>query len=456
MAAPFHLSLKQKIMMVCSVLIITICYWVNSFSFIGNPVKNLIIFISDSVENLTIRFAYKIHKSEWIDKFVPMFRDKIATPFHDDKIVTILIDPKQNEVWQKAYGKPSDSEEAIEWRKMFRGSLARLVKKLSDVGARVIVLDYGFKMPLSSDKGEPNNDDLLIEAIQSAKKRGTSVIIATDVENYKALNDSKFLNAVGNNGYGLPDAKTKKDYIFQIPLIVSSTSSDKDKLYSLSLKAVEAYFDGNIDMDKKTFELRRIKVKQNNICKEHICRFFDSGTNFFEHDDVAFLYIDFYRSPDEHTVPILYKDFDDYFNDDNNLKLVNKFNGKIMMVGSKTDNELHTTTVGKSYGVQIHADAVNTIFNDIEHHRTIQALTRIPERFFILLFMILGFFCTIKMSDKSNLFKIISVVLLAMLCFVFSIVIYAFGQERILTNWIYYFIAFISTFWVTFYRKETP
>lgn len=407
-------------------------------------------FISAPIENWTIKIGDWNKVPEFI-KRRNLYNE--SHKFNDDKIATIVIDAIQK--------KMDDN-----WRKEWRKKYAELVRKLVEVGARVIVFDTRFERKMGDEFDKP-----LIEAIQQAKKHGTSVVIAFGrIKDGKPLIYDDIKREVGD-GYGFAHSISRFDEIFKAPLAIQGS-----KFYSLSLKAVEAYLGGKIN-DFPDFERRQIEIQHNNnICQKRICHFFDSQIALWINeenkaiqfgDTIGNIFIDttpidkfkkyiyYYKKlkEDDDKERLFYKNNNDNYKELSNAEKLDKFNSRIVVIGVETVTDLHKTPLGERYGVLIIADQINTILNDLDNNIMIRALPRWADYILMCLFGFFGIFSSshiikewqIPINFKHLILNVIFLIIALFCCgFLFSIFLYA--REGILSNWVYYVITFFSAF----------
>ncbi len=406
-------------------------------------------FISAPIENWTIKIGDWNKITEFINR-----RNlyNASHKFNDDKIAAIVID---------ATNKNMDDH----WRKEWRKKYAELVRELVEVGTRVIVFDIRFERKMGDEFDKP-----LIEAIQQAKKHGTSVVIAFGrIKDGKPLIEDDIKREVGD-GYGFAHSISRFDEIFKAPLAIEAS-----KFYSLPLKAVEAYLGGKIN-DFPDFERRRIEIQHNNICQQRFCHFFDSQIALWINkenkaiqfgDTIANIFIDttpidkfkkyiyYYKklTEDDTKERLFYKDNGDNYKELSDAEKLDKFNSRIVVIGVETVTDLHNTPMGERYGVLIIADQINTILNDLDNNIMIRALPKWADYILMCLFGFFGIFLSshinkegqIPMNFKKMILHVIFLIIALFCCgFLFSIFLYA--REGILSNWVYYVITFFSTF----------
>jgi CHASE2 domain-containing sensor protein len=256
------------------------------------------------------------------------------------------------------FGKPL---EGANWR----GEHAKLVEKLSQAGARVVVFDMFFPKPKEFDED-------FARAIVAAKERGTSVVIGVDqVPDRRPAIAPALSPAV--TGWGLLCVGETQDSADLVPLLVARPGqANTDPFRSLALAALAAFRGWTVSgLDEDTRSVlvqtgagppQRVGVSGLEKLQEDqkFCGLLTSG------DVAANRIIDvtptgILRDPKRR---VAYEDVVAWSNPGRG-----NVNGKIVVVGVEVPNEKFELRRGLSreerYGYELHADAMNTLLKPL-------------------------------------------------------------------------------------------
>jgi CHASE2 domain-containing sensor protein len=247
----------------------------------------------------------------------------------------------------------------------WRGEHAKLVEKLSQAEARVVVFDMFFPKPKEFD-------DDFSRAIVAAKQRGTSVVVGVDAAPDRKPAIAPALSAAVT-GWGLLCLGETQDSADLVPLLVDRPSqSNRDPLRSLALAAVAAYHGWTVtglDEDTKSVlvkaganPLQRVGISGLERLQEDqkFCGLLGAG------DVAANRIIDvtpsrILRDPKRRLA------YEDVLTSSNSR--LGDMKGKIVVVGVEVPNEKFELRRGLSreerYGYELQADAMNTLFQPL-------------------------------------------------------------------------------------------
>ncbi|MDM8525438.1 CHASE2 domain-containing protein [Desulfococcaceae bacterium HSG8] len=305
----------------------------------------------------------------------------------------------------------------------WREKHAKLVRKLSEAGARVIVFDMFF------EKEKEEYDEKFINAIKQAKKRGTAVV--TGIRRFDEDDNPEILEVYRNavSGYGILCISLTPGDRIQAPMAVLKGNNSLG-FYSLSLIASASYEGGEIlhvDTELviiKTGDGRTKKYKFPYLRKiEQVhpkCEAVFPGDNIVEImiNQVSLAEL---RDPNRRVV------YKEVINSLQSAELVKYFNSKIVLIGIQNGIDFHAE---RWHGMELHACAINTILNNIYIRPT-------PKWFDIFLIFCVGIlgiiYARIRKSSEFRFGKLIMGVLVSILCFfLFQVLLYRF--LNILTN----------------------
>lgn len=321
--------------------------------------------------------------------------------------------------------------------KSWRAKHAALIRKLSEAEAKVIAFDMYFEEP-------GDFDQTFTQAIQAAKDKNTSVIVgAQTFENNepKIIADLRLaVSGIGNLCVGevLPDEVRK------IPLTILKKHTEP--LSSLSLKVVEAY------LEKRVFHIDS-KHQQIFLGKEHeiycstvafsdlqemkraqnSCHVIEDG------DQVINMFIAL-SSPavlSERTYS-----YENILSQSSSEWLKLSFQQKIVLVGvQKKFDRFNTYMEEERYGVELHADAINTLLQYVAIRFSLWW-----DMILILVFGGIGGLVGHRFSHDQSVDKIFQFILLLVIFIStgFFMAILFLAKFHIILNMAYYWGAYIS------------
>lgn len=312
----------------------------------------------------------------------------------------------------------------------WRGEHAKLVEKLSQAGARVVVFDLFFPKPKEFDED-------FSRAILAARQRGTSVIVGIDqAPDRKPAIAPALAGAV--TGWGLLCVGETQDSAEVVPLLVAKKVQPTwEPLPSLSLAAMAAYRGWTIvGLDKDTTSIlvkaganppQRVGISglETLARDQQFCGVLGAG------DVAANRIIDF--TPDRKLRDPRRRLPYEAILDSPSLRTAD-LNGKIVVVGAEVPKEKFDVWRGfrrhERYGYEIHADALNTLLQPV----TIRPLAARWEFLAILILCLAG--AAVWAWQPTRPLARWSV-LLALVLVYLAVATWVYGSSRILMNTLY-------------------
>jgi CHASE2 domain-containing sensor protein len=365
-----------------------------------------------------------------VDRFFPKtFSDRIALVPMTDQTANRLGRPLLGANW--------------------RGEHAKLVEKLSQAGARVIVFDMFFPKPKEFD-------DEFAQAILTAKQRGTSVIVGVaEVSDRRPAIAPSLANSV--TGWGLLCVGETQESAEIVPLAVAKVDQpNQEPLPSLSLAALAEYRGWNIlGVDKATMSIlvkaaadppQRVGISELETLAhdQQFCGVLGAG------DVAANRIIDF--TPDRimrepgRRLPY------EAVLDSPNLRAAD-LTGKIVVVGVEVPSEKFGVRRGltrhERYGYELHADAMNTLFQQ----STIRPASALVDFFVIFIFSLAG--TAVWAWQPTRPFARWAVLLgLILICFAVATLVY--GSSRVLINTFYPVLGLLLCYGISRRMRSWP
>ncbi|MDM8553538.1 CHAT domain-containing protein [Desulfococcaceae bacterium HSG7] len=394
-----------------------------------------ILQLDTKVEGITI----------WLsDRFIGQFIGE--KKFNDKHIALVIIKDK------------SFSDHRMNWR---RKKYPKLLDKLSLAGARVIAFDMYFKDEFTEE------DDTFLNAMQKAREKETDIIVGIkelDKKNNQPPNYDKLKDIV--TGFGWLFIGKKDEVATTAPLAIlremviikngKKSFSYFPALKSLALAAYEAYWDEKMDeadIDKKIIWLvsgrRSIRFSGRRSIRFSELLNFEQIKGHFrfiqENDKAASVFLNL--SPIEvlEGSPPSWQ-YDAVINmTDSDLK--KNFYGRVVFVGVAIESDrrnVYWEFLGiKRYGVQLHAEALNTLLNEV----VIRSLGNTGQLYIMIFLGLLGAFIRFKAAPLPRFVRAILICAVLGGYFMSTILIYAWFH--ILLNTVYHLLAFWLTYWAT-------
>ena len=340
-----------------------------------------------------------------------------ATP--SEKISLIGIKTKDGETFDKSW----------------RPKHARLITTLADLGAAVIVFDISMDEPSEHDKA-------LVDAVKSAQRKGTAVIIGTQ-QGISA--NPAFRDAFAGAGLLCVGGPSELSYATLVPLAVKSGEA-----YLASITALSKLHGGKIE--KIDFDQRQIFARDSKGGLQTIafsrhekltyspdCRPLQNG------DTVAQLIVRF--SPLEvlrH--PSRRLPYQAFF--DGTSISGDRFKGKIVVIGIDNDREdIRTVNYRfkneRRHGFEVHADVLETLLQEI----TFRPLGQWGQFQVMVVMAALGQIPMLLTLFRFASFRRFYGLLILILYITVSVAVVI--EYRILLNTLYHVSAFLLTFWAT-------
>ena len=340
-----------------------------------------------------------------------------ATP--SEKISLIGIKTKDGETFDKSW----------------RPKHARLINTLANLGAAAIVFDMSMDEPSEHDKA-------LVDAVKSAQRKGTAVIIGTQ---QGILANPAFRDAFAGAGLLCVGGPSELNYATLVPLAVK-----RGEAYLASITALSKLHGGKID--EIDFDQRQIFARDSNGRLQTIAfSRHEKLTNspgcpsLQEGDTVAQLIVRF--SPLEVLRdPSRRLPYQAFF--DGTSIPANRFAGKIVLIGRENDKEDIRTVnyrFNKEFrpGFEVHADVLETLIQKI----TFRPLGQFEQFEVMVVMATLGqipMFLTLFRFASFRRFYGLMILTLYITVSVAVVIEY-----RILLNTLYHVSAFLLTFWVS-------
>lgn len=323
----------------------------------------------------------------------------------------------------------------------WRGEHAKLVEKLAQAGARVVVFDMFFPKPKEFDED-------FSRAIVTAKERGTSVVVGVDEVRDRKPAIAPALSAAVT-GWGLLCVGETQDSADLVPLLVDKRGqANPDPLRSLALAAVAAFHGWtatSLDEDTKSVLVQagaspphRVGISGLEKLQEDqkFCGLLGAG------DVAANRIIDvtpsrILRDPKRRLA------YEDVLTSSNSQ--LGDVKGKIVVVGVEVPNEKFDLRRGLSrevrYGYEVHADAMNTLFQPI----TIRPLAAGWQFLIILVLSLAGGLVWVWQPNRTF---VRWSVLVALAVLYVAGAIAAYGRYRALLTTVYPLLALLLSYLV--------
>jgi adenylate cyclase len=307
----------------------------------------------------------------------------------DSPVVLITIDDESFDILPERWPWP-------------RSYYAYVIENLSQAGASVIGLDVILDIP---DIENPKNDSMLAQAIDTLG----NVVLTGKIEQSSRLKSyyfqvkpiQLFLSAA-DGSWGLGSIQVDDDGFYRRYIVAQEHRGEYLPSFALEILKKYKNYNGKIDylMDENTFSINGVKIP-----------LYDQGTILINYAGPAstFPRYSFNSVIDDTSFNLGIEDLD-YFDQ---LLKDEVFKNKIVLIGS-TVSELHDNfpTPYLSYkdsprempGVEIHANAINTILNNLFFKKLNYLVTLLIALFLILLVQ----FFSIRFSTAlSAIFTII-------------------------------------------------
>lgn len=375
-----------------------------------------------------------------IESYTVWLGDMFVEKSFHEQIVLVTI----NEHTEQFLRKPFD--------RTWRHEHATLVETLSLAGARVIAFDMYFKEPTPYDAA-------LAEAMQRARTRGTAVVVGIADVNGRDPELVQELRGVVQ-GWGVLCVGKQWGSAKVVPLaIVKSPRDGRQPVYqvpSLALQAVAAYQEGDIlpaNQERKEIEIWNAQRGQKHdigFSEMDEVRWFQPSCPAIQKGDaVANVVLDLsplemLRRPSSHyayheIMPAVAP------------AVLEQFRGKIVVVGVEKEGRdvfhifraLHWE---ERSGVELHADAINTVWKSAHGQVPIRPLGQGWQWFMLLCLSVVGAGIRYGMSHAPGVWRVGLVLLVLLLYLAGTISLYS--QYRVLFNTLYHVGALWATYWM--------
>ncbi len=376
-------------------------------------------------------------------KFIAHMDSFVDKKFDHQNVRLVLADEDGND----KLGKPKADED-------WRGYSAEMIKGLSEAGARVVAFDVIFGKSTT-------NDGLLAEAINGAAERGTLVIAGKDIDEDGVVKldvTDVVKNALkerwGNVRVGGESRWTHLVRTYRLAQKEGSGSSATDEqtelaiVPSLALQAI-IQFHPQSQLIKPYFNAdeNEIRLREGGP-QGRIVRAIPVN------DDISFAFDLADRDHlSEATRP--YSDTLRYaqLNDTNNLR---EFQGKIVLIGYRTEELREVSSTDKRFGVEVQANVVSNILQEVY----IRSLSTFYDFFIITLMAAIGALLQtllrgqmrvkipLKVSGFINKDVEIPVPLVAVTIIYLLSAFLIFKYNRIVLGMAYHIAALFFTYWL--------
>lgn len=337
----------------------------------------------------------------------------------DIQIVAVEDDPAYAEDWRTTVAIP-------------------VIQTLSKAGAKAIVFDVAFEKSKDSDKN-------LIGAVSEATSRGAAVVFG--IASLPAGGELREPLTEAGCRFGLMTVGSDLGYLRTVTLAIRKPEGDE--LFSLGLRAIEAYRDAILDgVDGKHQE---IVMENPKTGKERFAfaLWLDGGGGYRDAkariiekgDRVADVFLDL--SPRN-----LLLDRQTNFKDLVKLeptKLTERFGDKIVIVGERTETDMfrvYPWPGGWRPGFELHVDAVNTLLRGI----VIRPLGWAGQLVLMLALGLLGSLIRIYLPPTRPYMR--KCVILAVVVLYLMGTIYVYVVWRVLLNTLYHIVALLFCYQV--------
>jgi len=367
-----------------------------------------------------------------IESYTMWLGDLFTEKTFSEQIVMVSI----NEQTEETLGKRFDRS----WRKEH----AVLVDKLSQTGAKVIAFDMLF------EESNPVDQEF-IHAIEKAKQRGSAVIVGVvNLEGNEPVLAKGLKQVV--SGFGFACASRKLGNAIATPLAIMG--KDNYYLLSLTFKAVEAFrneeYRNVVGVDSyqiTMWDSHTESAKQFGFSILTPIMQSQPGCQVFrEGDNVVDIFIDVSPLETLRNSARRYAYEEVIRADSDELEQWKKrFNNKIVLVGVEKESDIHLVGLlgERRYGLELHADALNTILNNV----TIRSLGTMGQLAIMICLGLLG--ASIRYwTPQTWRYRRIGFFLVGLIAYLAS-TIYVYSQYHVLLNTMYHGVTFWFTYWVT-------
>jgi CHASE2 domain-containing sensor protein len=362
-----------------------------------------------------------------IESYTIWLGDLFTEKTFSDQILLVVVDNETERFLGKAFDKSWRREHGL------------LVEKLSEAGAKVIAFDMFFEEPGPLDEG-------FINSVRRARELGTAVIVGfRDLEGREPKLVEGLRGAV--SGFGSLCVGRKLGYARTASLAIRKKNNHH--IPSLTLKALAAYqgrdnfaidrASRQISIWKSGAEPTKIGFSNLEIAKQNqpYCPAIRRG------DSSADIFIDLspaqvLRDPSRRCA------YERVLDPSGSVE-PKEFTGKIVLVGvEKGDRFPVYRGLEREYrsGVELHADALNTVLNGVNIH----SLRQVGQLFIMICLGLVGAFirCWTPRAHGSLRIVLVFVVLITYL----AGTVYLYSQYRILMNTVYHVGALLLAYWL--------
>lgn len=389
---------RGQLMATATVLFFFLLSWVGAFDLLG---------LDTRIEMLTVRMGEQIAR----------------TPFHED---LLLVTAKK--------------EIESSWRAT---SHPQLIDKLSRAGAKVIAFDMAFEK--SSEYDPP-----LVAAIKNAQARGTSVLCAVErIEEGREQIVPEIREAMSSPPSSICMGR-KLEVTRSVPLVVMKKGAgEMQNYFALSLSAYSA-FTGGASSYEPTVDLAHKQIMLptgNGTSKsipfaetiaprgEHLCGMISPGDIVCDMI-LAPLATEVLRDP-QHK-----KSYQDILGQ-SVAELTPLMSGKVILVGGEHGDKISEKRGGSQtrYGVEFHAEALNSLLNNI----SIRPLGTVWQFVIVIFLGFLGGFIRGRFYSVSRMKRMAAGFLVVFLFMSTSLILYA--GYHLLVNILYPISAFVLAYY---------
>ena len=310
----------------------------------------------------------------------------------------------------------------------YRPYHAALIDSLSKYGAKVISFDL-------FTKKETAADSLLVSAIDLARSRGTSVVFGYNqlLENepfvIESLRDKTYL---GNVCLG-----KRLGHASVMPLVVKKGDM---QLHSFALQSYAAFRD--VEIQNVNFENHQIDLYKKGSTERVQYSFYERTKKRQQkcpaisvQDTALNLILDIIpydriKKQRESYIGFMEED-------------LSRFEGKLVFVGEgRGKQDDHWIYKGERVGVQLYADAVNTIMNKT----AIRSLGDWGQLVIMMIMAIIGGFIKFRKPQLSKYWKFAHLAIAVVVYLGFTILLYM--HDNILLNTMYHLVALFGAYWI--------
>lgn len=350
-----------------------------------------------------------------IESSIIRLGDLLTENTFSDQIALVSI----NKQTENSLGKSFDRS----WRREH----ALLIQNLSQAGAKVIVFDMYFPK-------ESQFDQELIDAIYAARQSGTAVVVGfKDIEDNEPVLVEGLKNVV--SGFGVVCLGGKLNNMRIAPWIIEENpwlvkERSGHRFHSLTYEAIDVY------QGVTNFDVKPTTTIGGNSCGA-----------IHQDDRVYGFFIELTPLKELRTLPQKYP-YEELIGP--TLEKPERFKDKIVLVGvEKVEKQKYSTYVYRGwtkeerYGLELQADALNSILND----RAISPLKRANDLLIIICLSVLGAFIRYQMT-QTHWYRRIGLSLLIFIVYL-TILMCIYIQYHVLLNIVYHIVAFCFTYWMT-------